>query len=100
MSFRHVGRELQGLLSEWLENPESRSLVLDRTWERAVGDAVSRRCRPLTLEDSVLTVEVTDSAWKHQLEAMSADLIKKMNMAVGKPSVRRIVWVLDGEVQG
>lgn len=100
MSFRHVGRELQGLLSEWLENPESRSLVLDRTWERAVGDAVSRRCRPLTFEDSVLTVEVTDSAWKTQLEAMSADLIKKMNMALGKPWVRRIVWVLDGEVQG
>jgi hypothetical protein len=44
-------------------------------------------------------VEVTDLAWKPQLEEMSADLIRKVNTALGKPWVRRIVWVLDDEVQ-
>ena len=77
MSFKHVGLELQGLLSEWMEKPQARGLVLGRIWEEAVGEAVSRHCRPLVLEDSVLMVEVTDLAWKPQLEAMSADLIGK-----------------------
>ena len=99
MSFKHVGPELQGLLSEWMEKPQARGLVLGRIWEEAVGEAVSRHCRPLVLEDSVLMVEVTDLAWKPQLEAMSANLIRKVNTALAKPWVRRIVWVLDDDVQ-
>lgn len=97
MSFQHVGHELQRLLNEWLENPKSRRLVLQRTWERSVGDAVSRRCRPLGFEDGVLTVEVTDSGWKTQLEAMSGELITKVNIALGKSWVRTIVWVAATE---
>ena len=97
MSFRHVGSELQGLLSEWLENPESRRLVLKRTWERSVGEAVSRRSRPLGFEDGVLTVEVTDSGWKPQLEAMSGELITTGNIALGNPWVRSILWVAATE---
>jgi predicted nucleic acid-binding Zn ribbon protein len=93
VSFRRVGSDLQGLLSEWLENPESRRLVLQRTWERAVGEAVSRRCRALQFDDGVLTVEVTDSSWAPQLKTMSGELITKVNIALGKPWVRRIDWV-------
>jgi len=98
MSFRHVGDDLRGLLSEWLENPESRRVVLQRTWERAVGDAVKHRTKPLMSEDGVLTAEVTDTSWKPQLAAMSGELITKVNIALGKPWVRRILWV-SGEEQ-
>ena len=97
MSFRHVGSELQTLLSEWLENPESRRLVLQRTWERAVGEAVSSRCRPLSFDDGVLTVEVTDPGSEPQLEAMSGELTSKVNIALGKPWVRKIAWVAATE---
>jgi predicted nucleic acid-binding Zn ribbon protein len=87
---------LQGLLEEWLKNPESRRIVLQRTWERALGDKVSRRCRPLGFADGVLTVAVTDTSWARQLQAMSADLIRRVNAALGSPWVRRIEWV-DGD---
>lgn len=92
MSFRPVGSELQALLGEWMENPESRRVVMQRTWQRAVGDSVARRCRPLQLDDGVLTVEVTDSSWAPQLATMTGDLISKVNAALGKPWVRRIEW--------
>lgn len=92
MSFRPVGSELQAILGEWLENPETRRLVLQRTWQRAVGDSVARRCRPLQFEDGVLTVEVTDSSWAPQLASMSAELISKINGALGKRWVRCIEW--------
>ena len=96
MTFRRVGADIQGMLTEWLENPESRRVVLQRTWERAVGDAVSRRCRARGFEDGVLEVEVTDSSWAPQLEAMSDELIGKVNAALGKTWVRRIAWTQEG----
>jgi predicted nucleic acid-binding Zn ribbon protein len=96
MSFKPVGSEIQGLLSEWLKNPESRRVVLQRTWERAVGESVCRHCRAVGFEDDVLTVEVTDSSWAPQLRAMSKELISKVNKALGKTWVRRIEWTDGG----
>jgi len=93
MSFRPLGSALGELLNEWLENPEARRVVLQRTWEQALGEKISCRCRPLGFADGILTVEVTDSSWAPQLEAMSADLIAKVNAALGKPWVRKIDWV-------
>lgn len=95
MSFRRVGDDLRGLLEEWLHNPESRRVVLQRTWERALGEQVSRRCRPVRFADGVLTVEVVDTSWAKQLQAMSADLIGRVNATLGSSWVRRIEWV-DG----
>ena len=96
MSFRPIGPDLRRLLQEWLDNPESRRVVLQRTWEGAVGDRVSRRCRAIGFEDGVLTVEVTDSSWAPQLEALSPELVAQVNAALGDTWVRRIEWRLSG----
>lgn len=96
MTFRRVGSELQRLLSEWLEHPESRAVVLQRTWAQAVGEKVSARCRARSFADGVLTVEVTDSSWAPQLRAMTGELIGKVNAALGNSWVRRIEWVEPG----
>ena len=40
--------------------PESRRVVLQRTWERSVGDVVSKHCRAVGFDEGVLKVEVTD----------------------------------------
>jgi predicted nucleic acid-binding Zn ribbon protein len=95
MSFRRVGDDLRGLLAEWLQNPESRRVVLQRTWKQALGEKVSRRCRPVQFAEGVLTVEVTDTSWAKQLQAMSGDLIGRLNATLGSSWVRRIEWV-DG----
>ena len=97
MSFKPVGAALHGLLAEWLENPEARQVVLQRTWERAVGEAVSEKTKPLAFDDGVLSVEVADSSWAPELEKMSAELITKVNEALGKTWVRRIDWVSEEE---
>ena len=93
MSFKPVGDALYSLLAEWLENPGARQIVLQRTWERAVGEAVSDKTKPLAFDDGVLSVEVADSSWAPELEKMSAELIGKVNEALGKKWVRRIDWV-------
>jgi hypothetical protein len=96
MTFRRVGSELQGMLSEWLENPDSRRVVLQRSFAQAVGEKVSRRCRARAFEDGVLTVEVTDSSWAPQLRAMTGELIGRVNGALGSSWVKRIEWVEAG----
>ena len=93
MSFEPLGAGLHSLLAEWLENPEARQIVLQRTWERAVGEAVSKKTKPLSFDDGVLSVEVADSSWAPELKKMSAELIAKINQALGKTWVRRIAWV-------
>ena len=97
MSFRPLGAAMGGIIREWLENPAARRQVLERTWKRALGDAVGRRCRPLGFEEGVLTVEVTDPAWAAELKAMSGDLIAKMNAALGQRWITRIEWVQSAE---
>lgn len=96
MTFRRVGADLQGLLHEWLENPESRRVVLQRSFAQAAGEKVSRRCRALSFDDGVLTVEVTDSSWAPQLRAMTGELIGRVNAALGHAWVERIEWVEPG----
>ena len=93
MSFRSIGPALQDLLSEWLENPEARRVMLERTWQRALGDEIGSRCRPLGFEEGTLTVEVTDDGWRSHLMDMGPELIGKINAAVGNEWVRRIDWV-------
>lgn len=96
MSFRPIDADLRRLLEEWLDNPGSRLIVLQRTWDNAVGERLSRRCQAVGFDDGVLTVEVTDSSWAPQLEAMSRELIKKVNEALGGTWVRRIAWQQRG----
>lgn len=96
MTFRHLGADIRGLLHEWLENPASRRVVLQRTWQSAVGEVVGRRCRAVHFDEGVLTVQVTDSSWEPQLRRMSKELIGKVNDALGDTWVRRIAWVVDG----
>ena len=43
-------------------------------WKAAVGDAVARNSRPLTLEYGVLTVEVTSQQWADALTGKEAEL--------------------------
>ena len=84
---------MRGVLNEWLQNPESRRVVLQRTWQRSVGDVVGKHCRAIDFNDGVLKVEVTDPEWKPQLVEMSAELLYKVNAALGKSWVQRIEWI-------
>lgn len=96
MTFRRIGNDIRGVLQEWLDNPAARQVVLQRTWASAVGDKVSSHCRALSFEHGVLTVEVTDSSWAPQLRAMSAELIARVNAALGSDQVKRIEWTQSG----
>lgn len=59
-------------------------------WEEAVGSAISKNARPAAFKGRLLLVEVSSSTWLHQLRFLKADIIEKINLALGKEIVEEI----------
>ncbi|ACD96159.1 DUF721 domain-containing protein [Trichlorobacter lovleyi] len=76
-------------------NPELaarlKDLVVWQSWDRAVGEAIARRARPLRLVGGVLTVVVSSGPWMQQLSFMKAELRDRVNSLLGEERVREIV---------
>jgi predicted nucleic acid-binding Zn ribbon protein len=92
MSFKPISRELSSVIAEWIDAPAAREAVVLAIWPRVVGDEVAQRSRPQALEGSKLVIEVIDPAWSRALEEMAADLLRRLNGALGKQIVRSIEW--------
>ena len=56
----------------------SENLVF-RIWEEAVGEAVARVARPVSLGNDRLRVEVSNPAWMQELHLMSEEIRAKLN---------------------
>lgn len=76
-------------------NPELatrlKDLVVWQCWDRAVGEAIARRARPLRLLGGVLTVVVSNGPWMQQLSFMKVELRDRINGLLGEERVRDIV---------
>lgn len=72
-------------------------LRLTRAWREAVGDRISAQTRPETLRRDKLYVKVASSAWMQQLHFLKAEIIAKLNRALGKEEVREIFFSV-GEI--
>ena len=76
-------------------NPELaarlKDLVVWQSWDRAVGEAIARRAKPLRLVGGVLTVAVSSGPWMQQLSFMKAELRDRVNSLLGEERVREIV---------
>jgi predicted nucleic acid-binding Zn ribbon protein len=59
-------------------------------WERVVGADVAVHCRPVKLEDGVLTVEAESTAWATQLRGLAAKLLVRIAGEVGSNVVTRL----------
>jgi predicted nucleic acid-binding Zn ribbon protein len=59
-------------------------------WDAAVGPSVAAHCHPVSLVDGVLTVAVDQPGWATQLRYLGADVIRRLEEAVGTGLVTRI----------
>jgi predicted nucleic acid-binding Zn ribbon protein len=58
-------------------------------WDEAAGDAASHS-RPFRFRGSTLVVEVTESAWINELSMRKADIMNRLERAVGEKVVEDI----------
>lgn len=71
------------------QRPAAEALVFG-DWPKVVGADVAAHCRPVKLEDGVLTVEAESTAWATQLRLLSGRLLATIADQVGNNVVRTL----------
>ena len=64
--------------------------VLGR-WDEVVGPEIAAHCRPVSFEESVLTVSADSSAWATQVRLLVPTLLRRLEEEVGPGTVQRVV---------
>ncbi len=59
-------------------------------WSQVVGDDVARHSTPEAFESGVLTVRTDTTAWAVQLRHLAAQILARVNAAVGDGAIARI----------
>jgi predicted nucleic acid-binding Zn ribbon protein len=84
---------LQKIVSDALRRtPPEQAPVL--AWPLACGTAVAERTRPVQFADGVLRVEVPDSGWRAELQALAPQYVAVINRYTAR-SVRRIEFIVQ-----
>lgn len=88
--FAHIGGVMHEVVAGLRKRPEGDLTELWERWAEAVGPAVAENSRPAAVKGKVLTVNVTGSAWMQHLQFLKADLIARLNRALGEERVADI----------
>ncbi|HBK79163.1 MAG TPA: hypothetical protein DDZ83_05665 [Nitrospinae bacterium] len=67
-----------------------------RVWEDAVGEALAKVARPVSLRGGTLRVEVSDPAWMQELHLMSGDILAKIKEALEGEDIENIRFQAGG----
>jgi predicted nucleic acid-binding Zn ribbon protein len=68
--------------------PSSSTLqVVFSQWDELVGEVLAAHARPASLRDGTLVVSVDDPAWATQLRWFQADLLARLEGAVGAGAI-------------
>jgi len=88
--FAHIGSVIRNVLGSYRQDADQGLLQIWSLWDNAVGEVVAGNARPEAFKGKLLLVNVTCSAWVHQLQFLKKDIIKKVNQALGNPLVEDI----------
>lgn len=91
---------LQGFLRTSLHALNKEALAAGRVfevWERAVGPMVAKKVRPRGFRAGVLHLEVTSSAWAHELSLLRPQLLAALTRELGAGVVKELRLVVGGE---
>ena len=88
-------RSLPKLLRAAVDSKEVCEAVALVAWRRVAGDGLRGQAVPFHLYGKTLVVSVADTTWKKQLEAVSGELLFRLNSLLGQPIVTYIEFRVD-----
>ena len=88
--FSHIGSIIGNVLKEYMPESASELTRVWQIWDDAVGEIIAANARPVAFKGDLLLVHATSSTWIHQLHFLKADIISKLNAALGKPMISEI----------
>lgn len=90
---RRLGEILSTLLQKRAYARGMETAVMRDGWARAAGPRLARRTRVAQFRDGTLTIEVSSSAQRYELEAFQGgELLRKLQADDALPAVRRLVF--------
>ncbi len=93
-----IASALPALLEEFDENDAVREAVVFAVWRRIAGENLRGSAIPIQLIQKRLIVAVGSETWKKQLEAMSGEMLFKLNSALKQAAVTYIEFRVDEEI--
>jgi predicted nucleic acid-binding Zn ribbon protein len=91
-----LGEVLRRLLSGWGVDGHIREQGAVYRWKQIVGPRIAAHTEALRVENGKVYVRAASSAWKTELVFMKADIIDRLNRAVGKRVITDIVFIGGG----
>jgi predicted nucleic acid-binding Zn ribbon protein len=70
--------------------PASTLARVQEVWQGVAGPALAAAARPTAERDGVLSVTCEASVWAQELDLMSAELIERLNAALGGERIREL----------
>ena len=82
--FVHIGSTIDAVLKTYRRESDGELIRVWHVWDSIVGDVISKNAKPAAFKGRILLVYVTSSIWVHQLQFLKAEMIAKLNEALGK----------------
>jgi hypothetical protein len=67
-------------------------------WKHAAGDGLRDHAPPIAMRGTTLLVAVADAMWQKQLQALSGQLLFRLNSFLGQPLVSFVEFRVDPKV--
>ncbi len=67
-------------------------------WEEVVGSTAAKISSAVTCKDGVLFVEVKNSVWAQELSLMKRDVIRRLNLRLGRGTIKDIRFKATGAI--
>lgn len=67
-------------------------------WKHAAGDGLRDHAPPIAMRGTTLLVAVADAMWQKQLQALSGQLLFRLNSFLGQPLVSFVEYRVDPNV--
>jgi predicted nucleic acid-binding Zn ribbon protein len=86
---RFAPRMLASALEELTSGlaPATTLARVQQIWTQAAGEAIAASARPTAERSGVLTVSCQAAVWAQELDLMAADLIPRLNGALGEEAI-------------
>jgi len=90
---------IPAVLKNLVPNAEADKAIVFAAWKQCTGDLLRTRTAPLEFYENRLVVAVEDKTWQRNLEALSPQMLVKLNDYLGQGTVKFIEFRVVDDAQ-
>ncbi len=86
----HISDILASALGKYRPAKDTDMTLIWDIWDTAVGSPIAMNAKPAAFKDGILSVNVSSSAWIHQLKFLEKEMILNLNKQMDKCLITQI----------